>query len=185
MKNIVNCEICGKEIEPKVYKYGNSRCVAKVKQGRKYCSRECMGKAKSVEYLGKRTGPENASWKGGTTIDKRGYVYERVPRHPFVQQNCYVAKHRLVMEAHLKRYLDPEESVHHVDGNTSNNELSNLMLFPNEGAHQKYHWLFKPETKIEVECRTCGQKYKVKKSRVKKTKYCSYKCAGRRRRKKK
>lgn len=36
--------------------------------------------------------------------------------------------HRYVMEQHLGRKLDTREHVHHVDGNTYNNELSNLQL---------------------------------------------------------
>ena len=48
-------------------------------------------------------------------------------------------EHRLVFEKHLGRPLDSKEVVHHIDGNKSNNKLSNLMLFPTKSAHTKYH----------------------------------------------
>ena len=44
-----------------------------------------------------------------------------------------------VMEKHLKRYIDKKEVVHHIDGDCSNNRLSNLMLFPNHSAHMSFH----------------------------------------------
>ena len=48
-------------------------------------------------------------------------------------------EHRLVMEEHLGRKLKPQEVVHHIDGDKSNNKLSNLALFPTKSAHTKYH----------------------------------------------
>jgi len=49
-------------------------------------------------------------------------------------------EHRLVMEKHLGRILTKKEVVHHIDGNKSNNELDNLMLFPTKSIHTKYHF---------------------------------------------
>jgi len=51
----------------------------------------------------------------------------------------YVMEHRLVMEAHLGRYLDPEERAHHINGDIEDNRKDNLMLFASESAHQKFH----------------------------------------------
>jgi hypothetical protein len=39
------------------------------------------------------------------------------------------------MEAALGRYLRPEEVVHHIDGNPSNNRLDNLRLFASQSDH--------------------------------------------------
>jgi hypothetical protein len=39
------------------------------------------------------------------------------------------------MEEAIGRYLLPQEVVHHKDGNKQNNELSNLVLFANNGEH--------------------------------------------------
>jgi hypothetical protein len=35
--------------------------------------------------------------------------------------------------------FDPENVVHHIDGDNDNNELSNLMVFKNQGDHNRWH----------------------------------------------
>lgn len=51
--------------------------------------------------------------------------------------------HRFVMEKHIGRKLKPEEVVHHIDENKANNDISNLMLLPNNSAHLRLHWQLK------------------------------------------
>jgi len=43
------------------------------------------------------------------------------------------------MECKIGRYLTEDEVVHHVDGNKSNNKISNLILFKNQSEHIKHH----------------------------------------------
>ena len=52
-----------------------------------------------------------------------------------------VDEHRLVMENRLGRELSSKEVVHHIDGDKSNNEIDNLMLFPTKKAHTKFHFV--------------------------------------------
>jgi len=63
--------------------------------------------------------------KGTGWTDKRGYVWFYV-----TEGGKRVARraHRVVMEKHLGRRLDPWELVHHKDGNTKNNDISNLEI---------------------------------------------------------
>ena len=82
----------------------------------------------------KGTKPWNAGTSQGWT-DKRGYkwlyIYEngkRVARR----------EHRVLMEAHLGRKLEPWELVHHKDGDTANNTISNLELME-WGKHTSEH----------------------------------------------
>jgi len=77
----------------------------------------------------------NYFWKGGRIQDQDGYWLVRSPDHPYCTQGGYVREHRLVMERELGRHLLPEEVVDHIDGNTGNNYLSNLRVFPSNGAH--------------------------------------------------
>ena len=51
-----------------------------------------------------------------------------------------IDEHRLIMEKHLRRRLFPHEIVHHIDGDKSNNNINNLILFPTKSAHTKYHF---------------------------------------------
>ena len=65
-------------------------------------------------------GERNGMWKGG----KRAYY------------NYFARK---VMEKHLDRKLTKGETVHHLDGDVSNNKIDNLHLFKNQGKHLGYH----------------------------------------------
>ena len=48
-------------------------------------------------------------------------------------------EHRVVAEQILGRELEPGEVVHHVDGNKRNNAPENLMVFPSQAEHMKWH----------------------------------------------
>ena len=88
----------------------------------------------STEHL---KGGIPANFKG--RIKRKGYIGVYVPDHPHKDVHNYVFEHRLVMEKIIKRYLKPEEIVHHVNGIKDDNRPKNLRLFPNIKAHQEYH----------------------------------------------
>lgn len=71
--------------------------------------------------------------------NQRGYVEVYYPETPMARKDGWVLLHRLVMSKHIGRPLRPEEVVHHINGDPSDNRLSNLMLFANSVAHLKYH----------------------------------------------
>ena len=68
---------------------------------------------------------------GGRRRTGHGYVYLLQPDHPSIahSKTKYVAEHRLVMEAHLGRYLKREETVHHRNGIRDDNRIENLELW--------------------------------------------------------
>ena len=81
-------------------------------------------------------GEGNSNWKGGRIIHQ-GYIYMRVPKHPYAKNN-YVQEHRLVMEKSLGRYLEPHEVIHHMNHNTMDNRIENLMIL-SQGKHMAIH----------------------------------------------
>ena len=92
-----------------------------------------------TQRVGPRSGPgHHHSWKGGRIVDKDGYILLYRPDHPHARGGKYVLEHRLIMEAHLGRYLAPEEVVHHKDVNHQNNEWNNLELFATNADHLRH-----------------------------------------------
>lgn len=84
-------------------------------------------------------GPPPSRNVGRTVRGGYGYLLEYCPDHPHCTKLGYVRQHRLVAEAVLGRFLLPEEVVHHEDEVTSNNNPSNLWLFPSQAEHNRHH----------------------------------------------
>jgi hypothetical protein len=97
-----------------------------------------------------KKGEDHNWWRGGITKTSRKYIKIYNPNHPNCDCHGYVSLHRLVMEQHIGRYLTKGEVVHHIDKNKQNNDISNLMLFPNDSEHLKY------ERTIDTSNRFCS-----------------------------
>jgi hypothetical protein len=98
-----------------------------------------LGKRHSAESRQRmsaaQSGENNHGWRGGvkrvpTKNRQSYYIYRRAPDHPSVEGKTtkYVAEHRLVMEAHLGRYLEANEDVHHHSAVKHDNRIENLKL---------------------------------------------------------
>ena len=101
-----------------------------------------------TEKRGKPTGKYAGNWKGGRRIVD-GYVkvllQDYTPYASMRQGNGYVLEHRLVMAEHLGRALTSDETVHHINGNTTDNRIENLQL--RIGAHGP---------NVAMKCNQCG-----------------------------
>jgi len=113
---------------------GKPDCIdCGIKLSTKKCKRctHCAGKQRLRE--------NNPTWKGGFHYREGGYKMIYIPEHPFCNQYGYIREHRLMMEKRIKRYLKPEEVVHHKNGIRDDNRISNLKLFKSQRDHTLHH----------------------------------------------
>ncbi len=97
---------------------------------------------------GFQRGSAHHAWVGGKLETGGGYIRVRVyPEDPFYSMAVheYVLEHRLVMARHLNRVLTDEETVHHIDGDRTNNAIENLQL--RQGKHGNG---------VAMRCADCG-----------------------------
>ena len=73
-------------------------------------------------------------------FQKNGIDYKKLNGYIFVKiGRKYEPEHRLVVEEKIGRMLEKEEVVHHLNSKRDDNKIENLMLFPNQKEHSKFH----------------------------------------------
>lgn len=65
-------------------------------------------------------------------MDDHGYIKIHIGKTRYQRQ------HRYVMEQHLGRKLEPNEVVHHINGDKKDNRIENLQVMTKE-VHDKLH----------------------------------------------
>lgn len=115
------CEHCG---EP--YNRKKRECLDEF-AARRFCSHSCYAKHNSSS--------QHYAWRGGLRLRPDGYVRATSAGDKYI--------HRLIMESHIGRPLLKNEVVHHINGDTSDNRVCNLVVLTNS-EHRKLHCADQP-----------------------------------------
>ena len=97
-------------------------------------------RCKSCSEKLKNKGDKNGSWK------KVGsFRYDSNHKYKWIKiiGNRWIQEHRYIVEKFLNRKLIEGEIIHHIDGNTDNNKLSNLYIFQKSGWHTNFETLIR------------------------------------------
>ncbi len=136
MKIIITCP-CGKDIKV-------SKALSKRK---KYCSKKCFYEYRKPRPSGLKyeIKKENSAWfKKGHKPWHTGRQTPYFDKSTGYWKICIDGKekkyHRHLMEKKLRRALNDEEVVHHIDNDVNNNNIENLWLFQNKSEHLRHHW---------------------------------------------
>jgi len=116
------------------------------------------------------SGNKSWLWKGGKNKTSNGYVEVYCKGHPYGIKHhrnnkdaVYVLEHRLIMERYLGRYLKPNEIVHHINGNKTDNQIENLQLTTSNEHCGKHN-------SKRVHTKECKEKHRInalKRKRIK------------------
>jgi HNH endonuclease len=116
--------------------------------------RTTEGKIRRFARGHENRGVNNSRYKGFK------YSSHKIPRrmmympwHPNSEKSGYIYEYVWLMSRHLKRQLEKGETIHHMDGNPLNNEISNLILFKSHSEHK----LFEGQKDVsDRSCSNCG-----------------------------
>lgn len=104
---------------------------------RKREPRSILQKAQLEKLHKQQIGRKPGNWKSGR-YKELGYILVHSPSHPHRSKKGYVFEHRLVIEKHIGRHLQPGEEGHHINKIRDDNKPENLMAFRSKAVHVSF-----------------------------------------------
>lgn len=87
-----------------------------------YCSRDCHWNYDRQHYRG-------TTENGYIIIYPDPRLYPRGTKYPGARPDGRVLEHRYVVQEAIRRPLEPNETIHHIDGDKTNNSIDNLEIW--------------------------------------------------------
>lgn len=117
------CKTCGKKISITSGVYGKGRCNSCSQKGKKLSKNQ-------IYLITQRMIKHHPTKKpiGTKRIDSYGYILIKL-------KDKWIPFHRYKIELYIGRKLKKTEIIHHIDGNTKNNNLKNLYIFNSPNTH--------------------------------------------------
>jgi hypothetical protein len=99
-------------------------------------------------------GSNNPAWKGGRTVEYRGYILIKKPDHKFATRNGYIMEHRIIWEEYNKACLLPWADIHHINQIKDDNRIENLHVMMHR-IHVSLHFTKDMSDRL---CFNCNKK---------------------------
>ena len=111
---------------------------------------------------------------------KYSFIYAYVPDHPYAVNN-WLPVQRVVVENSIRKFLKRSEHVVHIDGDTTNNCLSNLKIIDDNISIRKVYTrkgTGAGQTYLVLKCPHCGKTFERVRRLVNKVAFCCITCAA-------
>lgn len=98
-------------------------------------------KDQDIEFINRslaRKGSCSSTWNGGIRITSHGYRQILRPEHPRADKSGYVIEHIVIFEEETGISIPDHCCIHHLNGDKSDNRISNLCMMTH-GGHTTFH----------------------------------------------